>query len=57
MGDSGFSYGLGLGISYKNSDRSEVYFKSTGIVTPEFNDLGITNGAYGNGTIGIRLLF
>ena len=57
VGDSGFSYGLGLGISYKNSDRSEIYFKSTGIVTPEFNDLGITNGTYGNGTVGVRLLF
>ena len=55
--DSGFSYGLGLGISYKTSDTTEVYFKSTGIVTPEFDKLMITNGTYGNGTVGVRLLF
>ena len=57
VGDSGFSYGLGLGISYKTSETTEVYVKSTGIVTPQLNTLGITNGAYGNGTIGVRLLF
>ena len=55
--DSGFSYGLGLGISYKTSDTTEVYFKSTGIVTPELDTLLITNGTYGNGTIGVRFLF
>ena len=55
--DSGFSYGIGLGISYKTSDRSEVYFKSTGIVTPELDTLNITNGSYGNGTLGVRFLF
>ncbi|MBO6974091.1 MAG: porin family protein [Prochlorococcus marinus CUG1435] len=55
--DSGTSYGLGLGISYKTSDTTEVYFKSTGIVTPELDTLGITNGTYGNGTIGVRFLF
>ena len=55
--DSGFSYGLGLGISYKTSDTTEVYLKSTAIVTPELDKLLITNGAYGNGTIGVRFLF
>ena len=55
--DSGFSYGLGLGISYKTSDRSEIYFKSTGIVTPELDKISITNGSYGNGPIGVRFLF
>ena len=55
--DSGFSYGLGLGISYKTSDTSEVFFKSTGIVTPELDTLSITNGSYGNGTLGVRFLF
>ena len=55
--DTGFSYGLGLGISYKTSDTTEVYFKSTGIVTPELDTLLITNGTYGNGTIGVRFLF
>ena len=57
VGDSGFSYGLGLGISYKTSDTTEVYFKSTGIITPEFDKLMITNGSYGNGTVGVRVLF
>ena len=55
--DSGFSYGLGLGISYKTSDTTEVYVKSTAIVTPELDTLLITNGTYGNGTIGVRFLF
>jgi len=55
--DSGFSYGLGLGISYKTSDTTEVYLKSTAIVTPELDTLLITNGTYGNGTIGVRFLF
>jgi len=55
--DTGGSYGLALGISYKTSDTAEVYFKSTGIVTPELDTLSITNGTYGNGTIGVRFLF
>ena len=55
--DSGFSYGLGLGISYKTSDTTEIFFKSTGIVTPELDNLSITNGSYGNGTLGVRFLF
>lgn len=55
--DSGVSYGIGLGLSYKTSDTTEVYFKSTGIVTPELDTLSITNGTYGNATIGVRFLF
>ena len=55
--DTGTSYGLALGIAYKTSDRTEVFFKSTGIVTPELDVLGITNGSYGNGTIGVRFIF
>ena len=55
--DSGFSYGLGIGISYKTSDTTEVYVKSTAIVTPELDTLKITNGTYGNGTLGVRFLF
>ena len=57
VADKGTSYGIGVGISYKTSDTTEVYFKSTGIVTPELDRLGITNGSYGNGTIGVRFLF
>ena len=56
VGDSGFSYGIGLGISYKTSDTTEIYVKSTGIVTPQLNTLGITDGTYGNGTVGVRIL-
>ena len=55
--DSGFSYGLGFGISYKTSDTTEVFYKSTALITPELDTLGVTNGVYGNGTIGIRFLF
>ena len=55
--DTGTSYGVGLGISYKTSDTTEVYFKTTGIITPELDTLGISNGSYGNGTIGVRFLF
>tara|TARA_Y100000991_G_C21910156_1_gene321931 strand:- start:364 stop:936 length:573 start_codon:yes stop_codon:yes gene_type:complete len=55
--DTGFSYGIALGLSYKTSDKTEVFFKSTGIVTPKFDEIGITNGSYGNGTIGVRFLF
>ena len=55
--DSGFSYGLGFGISYKTSDTTEVFYKSTALITPELDTLGVTNGVYGNGTIGVRFLF
>ena len=59
LDDSGFSYGLALGISYKTSDTTEVFFKSTAIITPELETTSwnITNGTYGNGTIGVRFLF
>ena len=59
LDDSGFSYGLAFGLSYKTSDTTEVFFKSTGIITPELETTSwkITNGVYGNGTIGVRFLF
>ena len=59
LSDTGASYGLAIGLSYKTSDSSEVFFKSTGIVTPELStqNWNITNGSYGNGTIGVRFLF
>ena len=59
LSDTGVSYGLALGISYKTSDTSEVFFKSTGIITPELktSSWNITNGTYGNGTIGVRFIF
>ena len=55
--DTGTSYGLNLGISYKTSNNSEIYFKSTGIVTPELDTLSITDGNYVTGTIGARVIF
>ena len=55
--DTGTSYGIGFGISYKTSETTEVYYKSTAIVTPELDTLSITNGVYGNGTIGVRFIF
>ena len=57
VADYGFSYGLALGVAYKTSDTTEVFVKSTGIVTPELDTLGITNGSYGNGTLGVRFIF
>ena len=59
LDDAGFSYGLSLGLSYKTSDTTEVFVKSTGIITPELETTSwkITNGSYGNGTIGFRFLF
>ena len=59
LDDTGFSYGLALGISYKTSDTTEIFFKSTGIITPELETTSwkITNGSYGNGTLGVRFLF
>ena len=48
---------ISLGVACKTSDTTEVFFKSTGIVTPELDTLLITNGTYGNGTIGVRFLF
>ena len=55
--DTGTSYGLSLGISYKTSDATEVYFKTTGIVTPELDALGLHDGTYGNATFGMRFIF
>ena len=51
--DAGTSYGINLGLSYKTSDTTEVYYKSTGIVNPELDTLDITNGVYGKGTIDV----
>ena len=62
--DSGFSYGIGYGVSYKTSDQVEVFFKGQTTVIPEltFNTVNnstvtITNGNYSNGTIGLRVRF
>lgn len=55
--DTGTSYGLALGIAYKTSDYTELYFKTTGIVTPELDALGLHDGSYGNATVGVRFIF
>ena len=57
--DTGISYGLALGVSYKNSDKSEIFVKSHALVTPklDYGSYEIQNGTYGIGTIGIRFRF
>ena len=62
--DSGFSYGIGYGVSYKTSDQVEVFFKGQTTVIPELtfatlnnSTMTITNGNYTNGTIGLRVRF
>ena len=62
--DSGFSYGIGYGVSYKTSDTVEVFIKGQTTVIPELtfatvnnSTVKITNGNYSNGTIGLRVRF
>ena len=57
--DTGFGYGLALGVSYKTSDTSEVFVKSQALITPEldYGSFSIENGSYGIGTIGVRYRF
>ena len=62
--DSGFSYGIGYGVSYKTSDTVDVFFKGQTTVIPELtfatvnnSSVKITNGNYSNGTIGLRVRF
>ena len=57
--DSGFSYGIGYGVSYKTSDQVEVFFKGQTLVIPEltFGSTIIENGNYTNGTVGVRIRF
>tara|TARA_B100000212_G_C27324591_1_gene511816 strand:- start:117 stop:719 length:603 start_codon:yes stop_codon:yes gene_type:complete len=57
--DTGLSYGAALGISYKTSDSTEFFVKTTGIVTPELTlgDSKVKEGSYGNATVGVRFHF
>ena len=62
--DSGFSYGIGYGVSYKTSDQVEIFFKGQTTVIPELtfatvnnSTVVINNGNYSNGTIGVRVRF
>tara|TARA_B100001093_G_C26267762_1_gene775560 strand:+ start:53 stop:637 length:585 start_codon:yes stop_codon:yes gene_type:complete len=57
--DSGSTYGIGYGLSYKTSDEVEVFFKAQTLVIPEltFGSTVIENGNYTNGTIGMRVRF
>ncbi len=62
--DSGFSYGIGYGLSYKTSDQVEVFIKGQTTVIPELtfatvnnSTVSILNGNYTNGTIGLRVRF
>ncbi len=61
---SGFSYGIGYGVSYKTSDEVDVFFKAHTTVIPDLtfatvnnSSVTITNGNYTNATIGLRYRF
>ena len=57
--DTGLTYGLGYGLSYKTSEFMDVFIKGQTMVIPELNfgTISIENGNYTNGTIGIRYRF
>ena len=62
--DSGFTWGLGYGLSYKTSEQVEVFVKGQTNVIPELtfatlnnSTVIITNGNYSNATIGLRIRF
>ena len=62
--DSGFSYGIGYGVSYKTSDQVDIFLKGQTNVIPELtfatvnnSTVTITNGNYSNATIGLRVRF
>ena len=57
--DTGLSYGLALGVSYKTTDQTEFFVKTTGIITPELktSSWNVKEGSYANGTIGVRYMF
>tara|TARA_B100000965_G_scaffold402721_1_gene429286 strand:+ start:1651 stop:2235 length:585 start_codon:yes stop_codon:yes gene_type:complete len=54
--DSGFTYGIGYGLSYKTSELMDVFVKGQTMIIPEldFGTISNENGIYSNGTIGIR---
>ena len=57
--DTGVTYGLGYGLSYKTSEVMDVFIKGQTMVIPklDFGTISIENGNYTNGTIGIRYRF
>ena len=57
--DSGFSYGLALGLGIKTSDKTEVFLKSNGIITPELETTNwdVTSGSFVNYTLGFSYQF
>ena len=57
--DTGTGYGLAFGVSYKSSDKAEIFVKSHALVMPDldFGNFKVTNGNYGIGTIGVRYRF
>ena len=57
--DTGVTYGLGYGLSYKASEVMDVFIKGQTMVIPalDFGSISIGNGNYTNGTIGIRYRF
>ena len=57
--DSGFTYGIGYGLSYKTSELMDVFVKGQTMIIPEldFGTISNENGMYSNGTIGMRYRF
>ena len=54
------SWGLGLGLSYRQSNNMDIFYKSQVLIVPELDDFGgfdYENVNYSNGTIGVRYRF
>ena len=57
--DTGLTYGLGYGLSYKTSEIFDIFIKGQTMFVPELNfgTISIENGYYSNATVGIRYRF
>ena len=59
---SGFSFGIAYSLSYRTSDKTELFFKGQTIVTPELtfatvknSTVKLSNGNFTNGKIDLRV--
>ena len=57
--DTGLTYGLGYGLSYKKSAIMDIFIKGQTMFVPELNfgTISIENAYYSNATVGIRYRF
>ncbi len=57
--DTGITYGIGYGLSYKTSEVLDIFIKGQTMVIPELNfgTISIENGNYTNLKVGIRFSF